>query len=231
MCARFIEALPEGWTSYAETAGWDILLVRAADGFQIGIQAKLKMGVDVINQVLEDRGRWYIDRAGPDCRAVLVPDERGFRAIADYIGFTIITVRPEKSWGNSDFYPALPDQTGTEMYWHEWMPVKRHDLPEYVPDVAAGASAPLQLTDWKIAAIKIAVTIEIRGYVTRMDFKAHRIDHRRWTARESGWLVIEDGRYIRGPRFPNFRHGHPVVYEQIKADAPKWWPPTLSSLV
>ena len=32
LCARFLKALPEDWIAYNETAGWDILLVRSADG-------------------------------------------------------------------------------------------------------------------------------------------------------------------------------------------------------
>jgi hypothetical protein len=38
---------------YPETEGWDILLVRVSDGFQIGIQAKLALNIGVINQCLE----------------------------------------------------------------------------------------------------------------------------------------------------------------------------------
>ena len=47
LCSAFIAAVPREWTAYAETAGWDILLVRKADGFQIGVEAKLKIGVEV----------------------------------------------------------------------------------------------------------------------------------------------------------------------------------------
>jgi hypothetical protein len=39
LCAGFIAAATKGgsWTAYAETAGYDILMVRASDGVQIGI--------------------------------------------------------------------------------------------------------------------------------------------------------------------------------------------------
>ena len=47
LCAAFLAALErehaKKWMAYAETAGWDILLVRLKDGFQIGIQAKLAL--------------------------------------------------------------------------------------------------------------------------------------------------------------------------------------------
>lgn len=50
LCAAFIASIDSRWTPYAETAGWDILLVRHADGFQIGIQAKQKMNTEVVNR-------------------------------------------------------------------------------------------------------------------------------------------------------------------------------------
>ena len=93
LCARFLAALDKGWTAYAETAGWDILLVRDADGFQIGIEAKLKMNTHVINQAIEHSVYW-VDHAGPDCRAIMIPEgEGGFDQIAAYIGITVIRVR------------------------------------------------------------------------------------------------------------------------------------------
>ncbi len=226
LCARFIGALDKNWTAYAETAGWDILLVRDSDGFQIGIQAKLKMNTHVINQAIEGSLYW-VEHAGPDCRAIMVPEsEGGFETIAAYIGVTIIKVRVpyEKGISGPSFTPYLPriDDNWLHSEWHEWCPAKRHELPEYIPDVPAGASAPIQLTKWKIAAIKIAVTLERRGYVTRSDFKVHGIDHRRWLI-PNGWLRQEDGRYVQGA-MPDFRAQHPKVFEQIAADAMKWMP-------
>jgi hypothetical protein len=226
LCAAFIQAvgkLREKWTAYAETAGHDILLVREGDGFQIGIQAKLKMGVDVINQAIES-SQWG-GHTGPDCRAVLVPETtHGFGKICDYVGLTIIVVRkPQDRYWTNAFSPSLPTETYSSDDWHEWCPSKRHELPEYVPDVAAGASAPLQLTQWKIAAMKIVITLRKRGFVTREDFKAHRLDHRRWLARESQWLVNKGGIYVQGPHSPgNFEHQHPRVWGEIMADVDKW---------
>jgi hypothetical protein len=230
LCARFLSAVGPNWTAYAETAGWDILLSRKADGFQIGIEAKLKLNAEVVSQAIEDWGSWSADHAGPDCRAVLVPHgESGhFHRICAYIGVVIISVFPDHSANGGRygyvFSPTLPGDRGsydTEK-WHEWAPSKRHQLPEYVPDVAAGSSSPIQLTKWKVAAIKIAIMLEHRGFVTRSDFKALHIDHRRWVAAESDWLRVVDGRFVRGPRIPDFRGQHPIVYEQIAADAGKW---------
>lgn len=220
MCAKFIAAVGAEWTCYAETCGWDILLSRIADRFQIGIQAKLKFNTDVLNQSLEDTSD--LTRPGPDCRAVLVPSYASGRLgkIADYIGITVIYVRPECD-RNAKFYPYLPlEQHGLTDHWYEQAPLKRHSLPEYVPDVAAGAAAPIQLTRWKIGAIKIAVTLEVRGYVTREDFKAAGIDHRRWVPQ--GWVTSNSGRMSRAEAMPDFKRQHPRVYAEIMADKEKW---------
>lgn len=240
LCAEFIAALgkeKDRWTAYAETCGWDILLVRSADGFQIGIQAKLKLNSHVISQMLEDGRPWTATKPGPDCRAVLVPNESAgaFDLIAGYIGFTIIRVSKRLPHETGDcfkrvFRPRLPIFGGESWGaddWYECAPAKRHPLPEYVPDVRAGASAPLQLTKWKIAALKIAVTLEIRGYLTRADFKHIGIDYRRWIAVEYGWLQVQDGRYIVGPHWPDFKRQHPRVFEEIKADHEKWMLPQI----
>jgi hypothetical protein len=227
LCAAFIAALPDGWTAYAETEGWDILLVRTADGFQIGVQAKLRLNVDVVNQAIENGYSYHVAGPGPDCRAILVPDvAAAFDKICDYVGVTIIRMRDLAARGlnpryNSHFFPGLPKPNDLWEQWHEMAPAKRYKLPEYVPDVAAGASAPLQLTDWKIRAIKIAVLLEERGFVDRLDFKYLQIDHRRWVA--NGWLKVENGRFLRDA-CPDFRTQHPLVYEKIKADAPRWRP-------
>lgn len=228
LCKAFIESLPQGWTPYAETADWDILLVRKSDGFQIGVQAKLVLNVAVMGQALEEGGAWWATREGPDCRAVLVPGYQGtLGRIADYLGVTVIYLDEHPIGSRRLFHPHLPSDgnPGIGMsQWHDWATSKRCDLPAYVPDVAAGSSAPLQLTNWKIAALKIEATIEIRGWVTRADFAHHRIDHRRWLARENGWLANEAGRLVKGPRFPNFANQHPRNYAEIKADAEAWMP-------
>jgi hypothetical protein len=224
LCAAFIKAVPKEWTVYAETGGWDILLSRKSDGFQIGIEAKLKFNPLVLQQSLEEYG-WNSTAAGPDCRAVLVPDgEGGLGRLAAYIGITVIQMRVRRGWSGPEFLPSLPSEkhTHSNNEWHEWCPTKRHKLPDYVPDVAAGDSAPIKLTEWKIAALRIEATLEIRGYVTRADFAHLRIDHRRWLAREGGWLIRNDDKLVAGPHFPNWKAQHPKVYAEIVADAETW---------
>lgn len=225
MCAAFIAAIDKRiWIPYPETQGWDILLVRKTDGFQIGIQAKLKLNADVINQAIEDGYGAYWSN-GPDCRAVLVPWNCTGRLtkIASYIGVTVVRMYPGVN--RPRFNPDLPrdgDPSANSTDWFQTCPKKRHSLPEYVPDVPAGASAPVQLTNWKIAAIKIAVTLEKRGFVTRHDFSHIGLDHRRWTAPGNQWLQVENGHFVAGERLPDFKKQHPRVYTEIAADADDW---------
>lgn len=206
------------WTPYAETAGWDILLV-GEDGTQIGIQAKLKFNMKVLSQCVPSCWDHWHD-SGPDYRAVLVPDRDGEHAnICAALGLMLFY--PQHGWGPVEFSPGLSMEHANGG-WHYWSPHKRHELPEFVPDVVAGASGPVQLTKWKIAALRIVATLELRGHVTRQDFRHYQVDPRRWTG-PGGWLVpksdrMQDaGQYVRGPAL-DFDQQHPDVYPQVLAE-------------
>lgn len=230
-----------GWTVYAETAGWDVLLVRPSDGFQIGVEAKLVLNVAVLCQVIS-RESSYLRGVGPDCRAVLAPrpkTQNGLPDLARQLGIVIVTggppdrfryaVRGAPAWRGPEFSPELPGNrrrsvdTAEELSrwgWPEMCPDRRCALPEYIPDVVGGHSAPVALTPWKIQAIKAAIILETRGWITRADFKALNIDPSRWT---QFWLTsIGDKRWAPARGLPDFKAQHPVNYEQIKADLPKW---------
>jgi len=213
MCAAFISWLssyPE-FTPFAETAGWDILLVHA-DGTQIGVQAKLRFNMAVLKQTVERDHGWQ--DIGPDYRAVLVPEDYDNRDICDALGLTLIL--PWKHWnGTVEFKPDFNDHSYQR--WHFCNPEKRHELPAYVPDVPAGVPSPSTLSKWKIGALEICAFIELRGYVTRQDFRRAGIDHRRWVQE---WLDAVPGnpgawRWRVGAH--EFSANHPVVYPQILA--------------
>jgi hypothetical protein len=237
---------PQTWIAYPETAGWDLVLVRD-DGFQIGVEAKLSLNAEVLCQAL-NQNRSH-DGEGPDCWAILVPDYaavNGLGAIAKHLGIVVVTARPAQSitadeakWGvyrderAVKFYPSLPRSDENSGFygwgtseWPERCPDSRIKLPDFVPDVAAGVPSPIRLTDWKIKAIKIAVILEKRGYVTRADFKAIGIDMSRWT--QGRWLRPSDairGRWEKGREYPNLRAQHPVNFVQIEEASSKWLPP------
>lgn len=227
LCAAFLAALPAGWTAYNETAGWDILLVRAGDGFQIGVQAKLKFNLAVLHQSLEDK-MWSHSSCGPDCRAVLIPDgEQALGRLSAYLCLTTIVMQSaDRPRHVAPFSPVLPgDKAAWREEWFELAPSRRETLPAYVPDCLAGSSAPVQLTPWKIQALKIAVLMETRGSVTRADFKHIEIDHRRWIS--GAWLAVDHahpGRWVKGKYWPDFASQHPRNYLEIKADAETWMP-------
>lgn len=225
LCAAFIEWVkrPERfardtdvrWTPYAETAGWDILLV-AQDGTQIGVQAKLRFNMKVLQQCLPDTWDAWHDR-GPDFRAVLVPEWSGDDArVCNALGLALIG-GTGALWRGPDFRPGLL-QNDCGGGWHYWSPREREKLPEFVPDVVAGASGPVQLTKWKTAALSIVATLQVRGYITRQDFKEYGVDPRRWTG-PGDWLVAGKvpGQYMRGAGL-DFDRQHPDVFAQVLAE-------------
>jgi len=176
-----------------------------------------------------------VDAPQPDCRAVLVPHgvNRDLADVCRLLGITIIDMPAPTSsraqYGNS-FLPTLPvlGAQWDSRKWYERCPVKRIPLPDWVPDVVAGASAPVALTPWKIGAIKLVVTLDRRGYLTRGDFKHFEISMSRWT--QEKWLV-KDGRggWLAGPYLPDFKAQHPVNFDQIAADFEKWKSPETAS--
>lgn len=207
LCAAFIAwAKGQGLIAYPETCGWDIVMV-APDGMQIGVQAKLKFNMKVLAQAVEP----WTD-TGPDYRAILVPEHGGGSDICSALGLGVFYPH----WCGKQFQPCLDRQNSYADRWHFWNPVKRLKLPDYVPDVIAGASGPVQLTEWKIAALRITAVMEVRGFVTRADFKRYQIDIRRWAT--CGWMKPGEraGEWVRGNL--EFHTQHQTVYPKILAD-------------
>lgn len=234
LCAAFIECLPSGWTAYPETGGFDIVLVRS-DGFQIGVEAKLRLNAKVITQAAETG---HATAPGPDCRAVLIPDgvSMELSGLLPLLGITAIAMRFDRGhhkegWKTHPFSPQLPTSRydWDDRAWFECCPTTRLELPDWVPDVVAGDSAPVSLTPWKVKAIKIAITLSKRGYLTRRDFNDFKISMSRWT--QSGWLS-RDGNlgWVAGPHLPDFKAQHPINYGQIEADYARWVPKSEAKL-
>ena len=238
LCATFLAHLPGDWKAYPESCGFDIVLSRVADGAQIGIEAKLTLNAKVIEQITEPGSHYRSVDPGPDFRAVLVPfgSAGGLSGVCHIIGVTVIEMHSKATWESMrwrkepTFKPTLPpiaprNDWWEDRHWHDFAPTKQLQLPAYVPDVRAGRPAPLQLTEWKIKAMRMAILVERRGYVTREDFKALALDHRRWIER-GGWLEQGPfrGQYVATVRLQTFRRQHPRNYAEIEADFEKWNP-------
>lgn len=235
LCSAFLSLLPDDYQSFAETGGWDILLVRKLDGLQIGIQAKLSLNETVVTQAIAGA----TNRAqGPDCRAVLIPDGKArFSSLLQYIGVVCITVRRLQkqhgywlsSYKANDLWEAQPDLPKQEpsytddIRWPEWFPIKPVALPEFIPDVAAGASAPRQLSEWKIKSLKLLAILNRRGWVNRRDFKALGLSPSQWCS-PGGWLSHDaaNKRYIRSDRTPALDQHHPRVWPEIMGSYDDW---------
>lgn len=241
LCAAFAETIPDDWTVYNETAGFDMVLAHET-GAQVGVEAKLVLNPKVLVQVCESHPQYH--RPGPDFRAVLVGKvtNTDLVEISKMLGITILTVS-RKSRGVTSYdsnsrtgckwfsRPRLPKTEplkeklwGDNHRWIDFAPIERVQLPEYIPDVIAGDKAPVIMGDWKIRAMKVCVWVEARGKITRAHFKALRIDPSRWMT--GHWLRKGDvrGEWVAGPQFPaeQFKRIHPRVYDEITFDFEKW---------
>lgn len=224
--ARNPEHAPR-WTQYHETAGWDLLLVHET-GIQVGIEAKLSLNAKVLEQALPSR---WADPSGPDYRAVLVPTDglqHHLARLARHVGITVITISGERAPDGALRHvysnPGLPDEKHTYSLtdWPNWCPLERCKLPEYVPDVSGGKAAPIQLSPWKIKAIKLLILLERRGAVTRRDMKALGLSPTRWTDHYNGFLRPGPDGYVRSGLTPDLKAQHPVNWAQIEADYDTW---------
>ena len=240
MCSEFIAALPKDWIAYPEWGGFDILL-SGPGGVQVGIEAKLALNAKVVDQIMGADGTYAATLPGPDFRAVLVPEyaTAGLARLCGRLGVTVVKIAlmerrgamygtPRRGYQVNPYTPQLPDpQNGWADRWYDQVPWARVPLPEVVPDNAAGCSAPTRLTDWKIKAMKIAIVLETRGFVTRHDFKSLGISMSMWTQRS--WII---GGEIRGQwvasNIPDFRRQHPINFEEIAALREKWMPPIVA---
>jgi hypothetical protein len=210
LCAAFIAwATPQGWTAYAETAGWDILLV-SGDGLQLGVQAKLRFNATLLRQAIPNE--WHCE-TGPDFRAVLLPKlDRDIREVIEFCGLSHFTPSP---FGRNAFRPMIDT-----LFLDDWHPLTRCKLPTYVPDVPAGVPCPVVLTDWKVKALRVCAVLELTGSITSKQIRGFGLDPRRWIHPFSKWLTAKHGThgvYIRGDDLP-FDRQHVEVYANIKAE-------------
>lgn len=92
-------------------------------------------------------------------------------------------------------------------------------------DFIAWASAPRQLSRWKVGALRVCAVLELQGFINREDFNRFAIDPRRWTVMD--WLKYdrEKKHYVSGSEPMKFPQQHPTVYAQILEDLRKEYSP------
>lgn len=242
LCATFRTQLEPGWAVYPEFApgrdeGWDMLLVleqareptaeeRVYDawrgggplepGTQLGVEAKLRCNCTVLEQALPC-DLWDVeDQAGPDFRAVLVPKaSQDFAALARRLGVVVLEAEPSR---NSYLGPVA---SRLEIYLRNqapWPHRARHKLPDVIVDGPAGVPSPVQVTRWRIQAIRLCILLRDRGWVTRQDFRRLGISPSTWYHR---WLVMGERvgrqqRWVAADGFEPFDERHPDAARQLR---------------
>ncbi|MGH0004561.1 hypothetical protein ACQU0X_31225 [Pseudovibrio ascidiaceicola] len=227
MCSVFLKNLPKGWTAYPEWNNWDIVLVRDCDGFQIGIEAKLRLNAKVITQAAERA--YEVAKPGPDCRAILIPE--GYRNdltfICGLLNLEVIEVSDEPRNAKYDpwFRPELPNSKRRNFSkFPEFYPVARMPLPEIIPTVDAGKPCPTRLTEWKVKAIKLSILLAKNGFVTRKTFDELKLSATLFIYSKNEWMRRgrAKGQWRAGPNFPDFREGFEANYAELEQLFPEW---------
>lgn len=198
MCAALVPVYEAaGFTVYPETSGWDQLLV-AADGLQVGIQAKLRANFDVLNQA---RIPWpWQTVTGPDVRAILIPRAPvGFASLATTgLGLWVIEAEDYMEGSSASHCWATPGAAFRSLCSSAPLAktTQRCWLPPFVPAVPAGVPSPRQVTKWRVRAIALCDRLRAQGYVTRRDFKDLKLSLQLWLQPRAGkpaWLIQERG--------------------------------------
>lgn len=230
LCARFVAACP-GWTVYAETAGWDVLLVRR--GIQVGVQAKLVANEHLLLQAMPNMGSRRHNAFGPHYRLVLVGRWPGrtdsarranrgrWCGLAQHLRL-LVGRPPENKWQTwfGGDHPSLNLTVDYEWRdepvkiwwrWYRWRTGKPETLPIVVPQVPAGVPCPEKVTPWSIAAVLLERRCLERGHVTVADARELR-DQASGTWNPSTMLT----RY--------FVHRPPPNGRWIMQSHKQWWP-------
>lgn len=226
LCAAFQDwAEKNGWTVYPETAGHDLLLVDK-DDHQMAVEAKLKLNLKLLSQILPSSWDWnhigIRERRGATYRAILLPERPEFlEDMLAYIGVEVF-YPVWKYWNQELGKPsgfASGERWGASKTMWDWNPEQQFELPEYRSTHTAGCPAPVSLTPWKIGALKVLARLELDGEIKRSTIASFGIDPRRWCCSAMGWLVpMGDGIWKRGKHLPAFDKQHPDVYAQILAE-------------
>lgn len=240
LCAAFIRdfnAIP-GWTCYPETGGYDVLVAHD-DGRQIGVEAKLQLNAKVADQILpcEQWHRW--NTPGPDHRLVIVrsitESNAGIAKMLRYLGVEVWEPRCGERIGTGYsmekgvefhihsklFYDGqvacapedqqYPSKEHRGIALFDWNPSQRIQLPEVPPTTLAGVPSPVQMTPWKMAAIRVLALLRAQGYITAKQIAGQGCAPSTWTQQ---WLARGEvrGQWLETDKTPKLDQQHPELY-------------------
>lgn len=235
LCTAFIEQLNAvpGWVCYPESAGFDILAVHES-GRQIGVEAKLRLNAKVAEQILPHETDFQYEVPGPDHRIVIVgavtEASKGIRRLLEMAGISVLV-----PWVRGGFSSKEPAQVidfqlahyfrsqGTPWTPHlfDWNPPTRCQVPVVVPNLPAGVPAPIRLTPWKEAALRLIIKMRQQGFITLKQFKDFGISPTRWTQGERPWLRKGEaqGQWVETEHLPPFEEQHSDAYAKLLEEA------------
>ena len=227
LCLILINAAKAlNWVAYAETSTWDVVLVR--DSIQIGVQAKVHANIHLLGQALpaglkqrqQQRPPSEYRANGPQYRTILVPQPtRELLAIGDLL----------KLWVFGATGLGFELLRAPEQYLqYQWHPERSVWTPDVVPEVPAGAPAPVRLTRWTQQALRLLAIARVQGFVTSADATKLGISLKTFTDRHPAtrWLQKcgQSGRRFNWELVGQDRSRpdiqHPAEFEQYCAQVP-----------
>ncbi len=214
-----------GWVVYPEQGGWDLLLVR--NHIQVGIQAKLRPTVKLFAQAIVPESS-----PGPHYRAIAVgnlnfKERRDVIVVARTSGLVLIDMSCHHDcWLNAAQRNYKYFSKISWRYYRHY-PSKLVWTPSFVPKLAAGIPAPKNVSPWKIAAIKLELLCDKKGWVTIDD--ARKIVRQEVPSHTVGYPRTLLQRYFRCTKdsAPEIRRGkkwalrsrpsrqYPYVYKEL----------------
>lgn len=227
LCAEFTKvARANGWEVYAETGGWDLLLVWTGDapvlvydsghrelelhnGPEEGFSgSKLAAMEDEIELAPGDqwgiqaklRGSFeVIDQALVGVQWV----ERGRTqrmAAPDFRSVLVPSASAPFLHICSHLRLGVVTPLITDVYrpTYRWTTRLQHTLPPIVPSWTGGAPSPKSLSHWRVQALKICARLRAGEILMRKDFKEYEINIKTFVQRH--WILSTGhGQYVMNP--------------------------------
>lgn len=213
LCDAFaIAARAAGYQVHPECGPWDLLIVCRRTGDQLGLQAKLRLSVEVFSQTLTTELA-----AGPEIHAVLVPvATQEFFLVAQYLNVHV-------------FQGITLDRLNLPLVFEcakRW----KHPVREWAPEVEiitpAGVPSPKKVTRWKLAAVQLCLRAREKGFVTREDMLALKLGPSYFLSKKQG--NIFERRMVDGQR----RRGEYVLRDPSSPLVPDLrWPEVVEALM